>query len=145
MSRNYTFTRHLCNYHSISILEHMGLSLWKPIIHWGSQFESELFRDLSAIIGFHRPSTTAYNPQTNGMIERIHCTLKTVIITRKPRWLNALPIILLGIRNMPNDQGFSPATAVIGSQLLLLKPIIDQEYPNLNKDGVKKSPRRYKS
>ena len=87
----------------------------------GSQFESELFRDLSTIIGFYRLCTTAYHPQTNGIIERLHRTLKTAIMARKQSWLEALPIVLLGIRNMPNDQGFSPVAAVTGTQLLLPK------------------------
>ena len=75
----------------------------------GSQFESELFGDLSAIIGFHRLRITAYHPQTNGIIERLHRTLKTAIMVRKQSWLYALPIVLLGIGNMPNDQGFFPS------------------------------------
>lgn len=108
------------------------------VMDGGSQFESELFRDLFA-------STTAYHPQTNGMIERLHYTLKTAIMTRKQSLLDALLIILLGIRNMPNEQGFSPATAVTGTQLLLPKPIADQEYPDLTKEDIKKLPRRCKS
>ena len=49
----------------------------------GSQFESELFAHLSALMGFHRIRTTAYHPQANGMVERLHRTLKTAIIARK--------------------------------------------------------------
>ena len=104
----------------------------------GSQFESELFRDLSTIIGFHRLRTTAYHPQTNGIIERLHRTLKTAIMARKQSWLDTLPIILLGIRNMPNDQGFSPVAAVTGIQLLLPKLIIDKEDPDLHGDDIRK-------
>ena len=104
----------------------------------GSQFESELFKDLSTIIGFHRLRTTAYHPQTNGIIERVHRTLKTAIMARKQSWLDALPIVLLGIRNMPNDQGFSPAAAVTGTQLLLPKLIMDKEDPDLHGDDIRK-------
>ena len=81
----------------------------------GAQFESELFSELAKIVGFHRLRTTAYHPQTNGMIERAHRTLKTAIIARKESWLSALPIVLLGIRITPNESGYSPFSAVTGT------------------------------
>ena len=59
-------------------------------------------------------------------------------MARKQSWLDALPIVLLGIRNMPNDLGFSPATAVTGTQLLLLKLIMNKEDPDLHGDDVRK-------
>ena len=46
----------------------------------GAQFESELFANLSTIVGFHHVRTTSYHPQSNGAIERFHRTLKTAII-----------------------------------------------------------------
>lgn len=84
----------------------------------GAQFESELFRHLADYIGFHRLRTTSYHPQCNGAIERVHRTLKTAIIARKEEWLKALPVVLLGIRCVPNQTGASPFTAVTGSELL---------------------------
>ena len=93
----------------------------------GSLFDSELFRDLSAILGFHRLRTTAYHPQTNRIIQCLLCNLKTAIATRKQSCLDTLPTILFGIRNMPNDSGFFPDTAVTRTQLLLLRSIIDRE------------------
>jgi cleavage and polyadenylation specificity factor subunit 1 len=46
----------------------------------GSQFESELFHELSTSLGFTRLRTTAYHPQSNGKIERYHRTMKASII-----------------------------------------------------------------
>ena len=83
----------------------------------GSQFESELFTELSKLIGFHRLRTTSYHPQTNGMVERMHRTLKTAIKTRKQSWLQSLPIVLYGMRSIPNENGFSPFSAVTGSYM----------------------------
>ena len=104
----------------------------------GSQFESELFRELSSIVGFHRLRTTSYHPQTNGMIERVHRTIKTAITARRESWLDALPVVLLGIRSIPNESGFSPFTALTGSNLLLPKPIINDDQSPLSHDAVKK-------
>lgn len=91
----------------------------------GAQFESELFKEMSNLIGFHRIRTTSYHPQSNGIIERFHRTLKAAIIARKQEWLASLPIVLLGLRLMPNDSGFSPFTAVTGTQLLCPKPMLE--------------------
>ena len=52
----------------------------------GSQFEGELFSELSAIIGFHHIRTTSYNPKANGAIERFHRTMKTAIMAREDNW-----------------------------------------------------------
>ena len=93
----------------------------------GSQFESELFQEISHLIGFHRLRTTSYHPQTNGMVERMHRTLKTSIIARKQSWLISLPIVLLGIRAALNESGFSPFTALTGADLLLPLPLINKD------------------
>ena len=96
----------------------------------GAQFESEMFKELSAVVGFHRLRTTAYHPQSNGMIERAHRTIKTALKARKENWLQALPIVLLGIRNTPNENGFSPFNAVTGTSLLLPKLMVDENSAN---------------
>lgn len=85
----------------------------------GLQFEAELFTHLSNIVGFHRLRTTAYHPQTNGMLERCHRTIKTALKARGENWLSSLPVVLLGIRSLPNDSGYSPFTALTGSIPLL--------------------------
>ena len=92
----------------------------------GQQFESHLFKELSTLTGFHRLRTTSYHPQSNGLVERVHRTLKTAIIARKQNWVDAYPIVLLGIRNSQiND--FSPFSAVTGSNLMFPRPLIETE------------------
>ena len=85
----------------------------------GSQFESELFSEMSKLTGFHRLRTTSYHPQSNGLVERFHRTLKSAIIARKHSWLDSLPIVLLGIRNTVNEFNFSPFMAVTGTSMLI--------------------------
>lgn len=98
----------------------------------GSQFEAELFQELSSLIGFHRLRTTAYHPQTNGMVERMHRTLKTAIMARKKSWLISLPIVLLGIRAAVNESQFSPFTALTGSNVLLPSLLINESSQSSN-------------
>ena len=84
----------------------------------GTQFEAELFTHLSTLVGFHRLRTTSYHPQSNGMIERVHRTIKTALKARGDQWLSALPIVLLGVRCIPGESNFSPFTAVTGTTIL---------------------------
>ena len=86
----------------------------------GCQFESEFFTELSSLIGFHRVRSTAYHPQTNGMIERFHRTIKAALRSRKEDWFNALPAVLLGLRSHPHcDTGVSPFEMVTGATLFV--------------------------
>ena len=42
------------------------------VTDFGQQIESHRWNNLMSIIGFKRAWTTAYHPQTNGMVERFH-------------------------------------------------------------------------
>ena len=64
--------------------------------------------------------TTAYHPQANGMVERLHRQLKAGLKARTtwPNWFAELPMVLLGIRSSWRvDHGCSPAELVYGSTL----------------------------
>ena len=97
----------------------------------GSQFESELFRELSVITGFTRLRTTAYHPQMNGIVERMHRSLKTSITARKQSWLDSLPVVLLSLRSIPNDNNISPFAAVTGFNFSLPQIIVDNSSKTL--------------
>ncbi|KAF2353534.1 Integrase catalytic core [Trinorchestia longiramus] len=93
----------------------------------GAQFESELFSKLSSLLGFHHVRTTSYHPQSNGLVERLHRTLKTAIMARQQNGFHSLPIVLLGLRMTPNAAGFSPFTAVSGTMMLCPQPVISRD------------------
>ena len=100
----------------------------------GPQFISELWSAMSMLLGTQLNPTTAYHPQSNGFIERLHRTLKAALKARitGPDWLDELPWILLGIRSTPKeDIGASPAEMVYGSTLTVpgdfLHPV-EQQY-----------------
>ena len=93
----------------------------------GKQFESELFQELARLVGFNRLRTTSYHPQTNGLVERMHRCLKTSIMARKQSWLDALPVVLMSLRNMPTVNGYAPFTALTGSQFLFPRVITDDD------------------
>lgn len=85
----------------------------------GGQFESNLFGELLKTTGCNHFRTTAYHPQSNGIIERFHRTFKAAILCHSPeQWIEHLPIILLGLRTTyKNDIAASPAELVYGTTL----------------------------
>ncbi|XP_063873208.1 uncharacterized protein LOC135107372 [Scylla paramamosain] len=117
-------------------ISHFGVPL-QVVTDRGAQFESELFSELSSIIGFHHMRTTAYHPQANGIIERHHRSLKSAIRARQENWFYALPIVLLGYRLTPNMTSYSPFTAVTGTHMLCPSAIITKDSPiSTNKDTI---------
>lgn len=88
----------------------------------GSQFESKLFSELTKLLGTHRIRTTAYHPQSNGMVERFHRQFKASLKARSDtvHWSTELPIVLLGIRAaVKEDLKCSAADLVYGQSLRL--------------------------
>lgn len=85
----------------------------------GRQFESAVFTELMTIIGADHFKTTAYHPQSNGIIERWHRTFKASILCHDTtRWTHHLPSILLGLRvAYKPDINASPAELVYGDTL----------------------------
>lgn len=86
----------------------------------GSQFTSELWSILSQLNGTRLHRTTAYHPQSNGLVERFHRHLKSSLMARLdgPNWLDELPWVLLGIRTAPKeDLECSSAELVYGAPL----------------------------
>jgi hypothetical protein len=88
----------------------------------GPQFTSHLWAELSKLFGIKSNTTTAYHPQANGMVERLHRQLKSAIKARLTgsTWMDELPVVLLGLRSAwREDPDCSPAELVYGCTLHL--------------------------
>jgi transposase InsO family protein len=88
----------------------------------GAQFTSSLWTSLCSLLSITHLQTTAYHPQSNGLVERFHRRLKDSLRARLAGadWLAHLPWVLLGVRtSVPLEGGLSPAEAVMGCQPLL--------------------------
>ncbi len=66
--------------------------------------------------------TTAYYPESNGAVERLHCHFKDALhaCTATSAWAKEIPWVLLGLSAQPReDTSLSPAEAVFGALIVL--------------------------
>jgi transposase InsO family protein len=86
----------------------------------GRQFESQLFHSLATMCGIHLSRTTGFHPAANGLVERMHRSLKAAIMCRaQKRWTEALPLVLLGMRTaFKEDLRASVSELVYGNHCL---------------------------
>ena len=101
----------------------------------GSQFTSEVFQQLLRTWGIKHKMTTAYHPEANGMVERMHRRLKESLIAlcnqQSANWYWKLPCTLLAIRTtVKQDLGASPADLVFGEGLALPGELLSADHPN---------------
>ena len=86
----------------------------------GPQFVSDLWKSLSKLLGTELIATTAYHPKANGLVERLHRSMKASLRARLtgPDWTDQIPWVMLGLRTAPKeDLDASPAELVYGSTL----------------------------
>ena len=86
----------------------------------GGQFESQLFNEVLCKFGISRHRTTAYHPETNGILERAHGTLKNCLrclITQVRDWEEQLPIALYAMRTAVFDSDLTAATILYGEPI----------------------------
>ena len=97
----------------------------------GAQFTSSLWSRLCDFMGTKQSMTTAFHPQSNGIVERFHRSLKASLRARLcgPKWTIDLPLVLLGLRSSPRDSdGVSTAERVYGTTLCLPDQFLSTPY-----------------
>lgn len=96
----------------------------------GPQFTSSLWSEIAESLGVKLHRTTAYHPQSNGLVERFHRSLKTSLKARLQahNWIDEIPWTLLGLRTAPKeDIGVSSAELVYGEALTVPGDFISSE------------------
>ena len=87
----------------------------------GPQFLSALVKSMCSKLKIDKIRTTPYHPECNGMIERMHGTLNSMLSKASAAgldWVKQIPFALFALRLAPNrDTGFSPFQLVYGRQV----------------------------
>jgi transposase InsO family protein len=83
------------------------------IIYQGRQFTSAFFQETSKILNVKKVQTSAYHPQANGMVERLHKSLQDglshYIDAAGTNWDTVVPFFLMVYRATPHSvTEFSP-------------------------------------
>jgi transposase InsO family protein len=65
----------------------------------GPQFTSNLWSQLCSMLNIAHHQTTAYHPESNSAVERLHRRLKDALRARAAAasWADELPFVLLGL------------------------------------------------
>lgn len=101
----------------------------------GAAFLSGLMQELYHLLGIHKVNTTAYHPQTDGLVERFHRTLVQMLSKTTLRngrdWDERLPYVLFAYRTSAQaSTGESPFFLLYGRDAQLpteavLQPTVD--------------------
>ena len=106
----------------------------------GPNFESGLFQEMCHLLGIDKVRTSPYQPRTNGMIERWHRTLNSMlgkVVGESQRdWHEKLPYVMAAYRATEHSRtGFSPNFLFLGREarapvdLTLTTEVIEEQCP----------------
>lgn len=111
----------------------------------GSNFMSELLKQVYKLLGIKRLRTTPYHPQTDGLTERFNQTLKQMLrkfaSEKNSDWDQWLPYLLFAYREVPQTStGFSPFELLYGREvrgpLTLLKEKWEGKHDDIHSTNV---------
>ena len=88
----------------------------------GSNFTCKLFSEVMSKLGVSQYCSTAYHPESQGVIERFHQTLKSMIrkfcIETQSDWDEGIQYLLFAVRESKNESlGFSPFELMFGREV----------------------------
>jgi len=88
----------------------------------GREFQNELWDEICRLLGIARLHTTAYNPFTNGKMERWHKSLNAIMAKvvdhKQKKWVMILPFVTVAYNATTHDStGFFPIFLFFGRKL----------------------------
>lgn len=85
----------------------------------GTQFTSNLMKEVNEFLVIKHKTTAPFHPQANGLVERFNGTLKNMLkkmaVEQPTRWDTFIPALLFAYREAPQESlGFSPFELLYG-------------------------------
>ena len=101
----------------------------------GSNFTSGLFQQVLYELGIRQITSSAYHPESQGMLERFHSTLKVMMRTycfeHERDWDEGIPLLLFAARESVQESlGFSPFEMVFGHRVRGPLNLISEQWSN---------------
>ena len=101
----------------------------------GTNFESTLFQQVCQILGIHKTRTTAYHPQSDGLVERFNRPLQAMIATYvkddQTDWDDHLPHIMMAYRSSEHaSTRATPNFLMLGRETNIPLDLLGGEVPN---------------
>ena len=101
----------------------------------GSQFISGMMKELSRLLSIQRLTTTPYHPMANGLVEKMNCTIKSMLkklTAERPKdWDRYLAPLLFAYREVPQSStGFSPFELLYGRSVRGPMQILKEYWTN---------------
>ena len=90
----------------------------------GPNFESKLFQEMCRLLGIAKTRTTAYHPQSDGLVERFNKTLQQMLSKLvnqfRSDWDSLLPFVMAAYRSTPHRSTLvTPNRLMLGREALL--------------------------
>ena len=106
----------------------------------GSEFESDLFRNLMEWMEIEKLRTTVFKASTNGVVERCHRTLNSmlakVVNDNQRNWDECVPYVMAAYRATPHEStGYSPNRLFLGHEVRMHLDVVmglSSEHSTLN-------------
>ena len=99
----------------------------------GTNFMSQLLRELYNLLNINQIRTSPYHPQTDGLVERFNKTLKAMLrklVSKEGKnWDVLLPYVLFAYREVPQSStGFSPFELLYGREVRGPLDVLKEEW-----------------
>ena len=88
----------------------------------GSQFESQLFREMCELLGIDKTRTSPFRPQSDGQVERMNRTIKGMLYhylsEKQDDWDHHLPLVMMAYRATVHESTkFTPNMLMFGREV----------------------------
>ncbi|XP_052710767.1 uncharacterized protein LOC128185133 [Crassostrea angulata] len=122
----------------VDVFSHVGVPR-EILTDQGTQFTSDVMKEVSRLLSLKRITTTPYHPMCNGLVEKFNGTLKQMLkrmCAERPKdWDKYLSALLFAYREVPQESlGFSPFELLyghtVGGPMKILKELWTKEKPD---------------